>query len=207
MAQDKLTFAAIVLVAIVAIVGMIGIMGYGGAPLITGAGTTPSGTAQVNITQLACLTLDDASIDFGAGAVNAESSYAEIESNNSAVYNGTWSNVNDNFDLRNCGNNDLNVTTKISNVDFVGGTSTTSKVWFMWDQTNSPGESGTCATAGATEDTFTEYGASNTSYSLCQNMTYGTSHDELKIDMKLRIPYDAPQGVKSTTVTFTGTAL
>jgi len=205
MARDKVTFTAVVLVAIVAIVGMIGLMGYGGAPQFTGAATS-NGTAQIGIQQLACLTLDDASINFGSGAVAANSNYAEVYSNNSATYNGTWSAVNDPFNLRNCGNNNLTVTTKINDTDFVGGNSTFSKVWYRWSDDESPGESGTCYQAAVTENAWHEYIASNTDYGI-GNITYGTSNDELRIDMRLRIPYDAPQGTKTAKVTFTGTAI
>lgn len=206
MAEDKLTFAAIILVAIVAIVGILGMMSLGGWMPITGYTTTPTGTAKVNITAALGIELVDNSINFLNGSVSANKTAAQLESNNSAAVNGTWAAVNDYFRLQNTGNVDANVTIKIDNADFMGGTG--GKSWFMWTDGTAPGEAGSCDVGGgATESTFTEFAADDTEYAMCENLTFPTSTDDMLIYMRLLIPSDAPTGQTTGTVTCTAYSL
>lgn len=170
------------------------------APQITGASTQKSGTAYINITALLCIKLDDNSIDFGGGAVFDNSTCAELYSNSTPVYNGSWNTINDPFELRNCGNTYLNVTIKINNASFMGGTG--GKTWYMGQDDVSPGEAGSCVTWGVTESIWNEFTADDTAFALCNNLSFGNSADELRIDLRLRIPSDAPEEAKNATITF-----
>ncbi|MBD3263197.1 hypothetical protein GF374_02350 [Candidatus Woesearchaeota archaeon] len=205
MAEDKLTFAAIILVAIVAIIGMIGIMGYGELPQITGAGTTPSGTAKINISGLGCLALDDENVSLGTGSVTAEKIAALAVSNGTTV-NGSWS-ADDAFNLRNCGNYDLNVTIETDDKDLgMTGTAVTPTSYFQPYDDAAPGEAGSCVTWVATEDQLTEFSGDATTQGFCENFTYGSGDDELGIDIGIKVPYDEPAGWRSAIITFTGEA-
>jgi hypothetical protein len=205
MAEDKLTFAAIILVAIVAIVGILGMMSLGGWMPITGYSTTPTGTAKVNITTALGMELIDNSIDFQGGSVTQGAPYADIESNGTAAVNGSWAVVTDYFNLENVGNVDANVSIKINETQFMGGTA--GKSWFMWSDNTAPGEAGACGVAGATELAWTEFAADNTEYRLCDTLQFENTTDNMLIYMKLRIPDDAPVGIPAALVTFTATSL
>ena len=203
MAGDRLTFAAIVLVAIVAIVGMIGLMGYGGLPTITGLDTGQTGTAQVNITGTICIDLTDSSIDFGAGAVDQGDPSAMVYSNNTAAVNGSWGNVDDYFTIENCGNIWLDIDINISDHDFMGGDTAVAKSWFMCNDDN---DAGACNTWESAVYSWVEFAADNTNYHTCGNLSFDdTGADSMDCYLRLKIPADAPVAVPSTNVGFVAT--
>lgn len=198
MAGDKLTFAAIVLVAIVAIVGMMGLMSFGGLPTVTGLSTTQAGTAYVNITALLCIDLTDNQIDFANGSVDQDSDYAMVYSTGNSTYNGTWDTVTDYFVLENCGNTWLNVTINISDKDFMGGTGGDS--WY--NGTDDTAEAGSCNTWDVTENSWQNFAADGTYYLLCGNLSSSDSTDTIRVYLKLKIPSDAPVAKPSATIGF-----
>ena len=199
MAEDKVTFAAIVIVAIVAIVGILGLTGFGAFPQLSGFSTTGTGTATVNISDMVGLFLIDTNISFGNGTVTQGASSGIIDSCGSTAVNGSWATLSDFFVVQNDGNVLANVTTKISNVDFVGGTAAISNV--SYNYTNN--ETGSCLLDGGGPGVFVDYNASNTDYLTCQKLNFTDATDEIKVCLKLIIPSDAPTGTKSATVTFT----
>ena len=205
MAEDKVTFAAIVIVAIVAIVGILGLTGFGAFPQVTGFSHFGTGTATVNITEMLSILLLDTNISFGSGTVTQGAIWGEIYSNNTAALNGSWSNVNDYFLLENDGNALAQVDVLINDIDFIGGTAATSKAYFMYKNN----ETSAClVTAGGNGYlAWYEFAASNTNYSSCKSLNYSDGSDALNYYLALRIPSDAPVGLKTATVTFTAVAV
>jgi hypothetical protein len=195
MVEDKLTFAAIVLVAIVAIVGMIGLMGFGGL-----TGGSVAGTMNVTLSGTADIILTDASTSFGTGYVNASFASATINSEGTKT---NWINTTafpavDPMTLENNGTRQANVTIKSdkSAATFIGGTGPTQS----FKGTNS--EAGSC-----TGTLASVYGAFDvTEINLCSKLEYIDANDTVKIDYQLVIPSDAAQAAKGEVLTFTAYA-
>ena len=147
---------------------------------ITGA---VGGTGNLTITQDTTITMADSLIEFGAGTVNAASSYALLQSNNSAAFQGSWSAVDDQMTIVNDGNVGTNITVqsnrksgKSSPFSFIctgdigecgSGIVTTSipggALSFAFMGSNNEGSS--CG--GTLASSFTEFVAANIDYNLC----------------------------------------
>jgi hypothetical protein len=197
--EDKLTFAAMILVAIVAVVGIIGLSGFQG---ITGAQTaTDSGTAKVNISGTLSISLTQDTTDFGTGYVNASSSYAEIYSGAGASgKTGDW--INDtpfnpaSMVLENNGTITANVTINATSsaATFIGGANPEQK----YNATES--ESTAC---GGNDAGSAWLDLTTTETNICDKLFYQDTRDEMTIDYWLNISNDAPTGQKSNTIVFT----
>ena len=194
MAEDKLTFAAIVLVAIVAIVGMIGLMGFGGFQL-TGAGTT--GTLNISITGTVSITLTDANSTFCAGYVNASYAYATLNTEGTAT-NWSCGQSSDPMIVENNGTTQANVTIQAgsSAATFINGTSPSQSYRSVSASSNCSGTQVTSYAALGTGPT-----------NLCSILEYSTSGglgNDLTVHYQLVIPSNAPFGSRTNTITFTG---
>ena len=195
MAEDKLTFAAIVLVAIVAIVGMIGLMGTGGFK-VTGAGTT--GTLNVTITGTVSITLTDAASTLCSGYVWSNSSQATLNTEGTAT-NWSCGQSSDPMAVQNNGTTKANVTIKAGSAAaaFINGTNPI-------QQYKGPETGGNnCSGTGVTSYTNLTTGETN----LCSTLEYSTSGglgNTLAVNYQLVIPNNAPYGSRTNTITFTG---
>lgn len=200
MAEDKVTFAAIVIVAIVAIVGILGLTGFGGFPLIAGFSTTATGTATVNVTAEISIVLTDANISFGNGTVNEHSPFAILDSTGATAVNGTWAATNDPFTLENDGNVNANVSIKASSnaSAWLGGTGNQTT---KFNYTNSEAKSCLLDSAAGGNATWITLTTSDTV--MCQKLNYTDASDMLRIDLQIQIPNDSPPGLKTNTITFT----
>ena len=199
--QSKTTFAVIIsVVAIITIIGFLQVFGFGN--YATGYATSALGTATVNITGLLSIKLIDMNITFGVGTFNAQVTSATLESNGTAVVNGTWAAVNDPFILENDGNVLANITIKASQsaADWFGGTASLAAMYYRF-QSN---ETGSCVLEPGIlrNDSWWSLPVSPSVSEACQKLNYTDTNDTLRVDMKIQIPADAPVGLKANAVTF-----
>ena len=197
MAEDKMTFAAIVLVAIVAIVGMIGFMGLGKG--ITGLASTQDGTLSINFAGTADISLTQATCNFGSGYVNPSFTSATLNCDGTMT---NWVNTTAFapalMTLENNGSTLVNVTV-VSNASassFIGAGATQQ---FKGVATETSACSGTLTgsnTALTTTDAL-----------ICTQMEYTSGTDEFNITYQVTIPVNVTQGAKTSKITFTGTSL
>ncbi len=185
-------------------------IGLGGIRGLTGK-ATDTGTASVEITGAAGITLTDETIDFGAGYVWANASLAILDSSDSSVVNGSWTGVTDAMTITNSGTRPINVTVVMDSADaeaFLCGTgdcpnTATAKV----EVKAADNESNSCLSdLQDTYATLADASGKNTVI-LCSNLAYADSNDAIDMSMRLTIPYDAASGAKQETLTFTGTAI
>ena len=196
MAEDKLTFAAIVLVAIVAIVGLIGFMGPG----LTGF-VARTGTLGVTFAGSADIILTDAATSFGSGYVNASAASAVIDSNGTKTswINTTAFPATDYMTLENNGSTLVNVTIQAgsSAATFIGGTGPAMSFY------GKTAESGACS--GTLVTAYTTLSEASATV-ICPKLEYLDTKDNFDIGYALTIPVDVVQGAKSNTITFTAIA-
>jgi hypothetical protein len=194
MAEDKLTFAAIVLVAIVAIVGMIGLMGFGG---LTGGAV--SGAMNVTLSGSVDITLTDAATDFGTGYVNASFATATLYSVNGTHTNWVGAGATNPMTLENNGSKQVSVTIKSDEdaATFLGGTGPTQK--FIGTVKEAGSCTGTLQTAYTTLNTIDA--------NICDKLEYIDTNDTIDINYQLVVPVDATQEAKGEVITFTATGV
>ena len=185
-------------------------IGLGGIRGLTGK-ATDTGTASVEITGAAGITLTDETIDFGAGYVWANASLAILDSSDSSVVNGSWTGVTDAMTITNSGTQAINVTVSMASADaevFLCGTgdcpnTATAKV----EVKAADNEANSCITG--LQSTYTDLGTASTKITvlLCSNLAYADSNDAIDMNVRIKIPYDADSGAKQETLTFTGMAI
>ena len=204
--EDKLTFAAMVLVAIVAVVGIIGLSGFQG---ITGAQASQTQPGLVNVTVggFVDIYLQINQTNFGSGYVNASHNFAEIESKGPTKIN--W--INDtaayapsHMLLINNGTQVANTTIKAdkSPAEFIGGGAGAipdPAQYFIGTEN----EATSCGSGLAS--TYTDL-QNDTEIILCEQFNFRDDKDQLEIDYNLTIPVDATAGEKTNLITFTATA-
>ena len=219
MAEDisNKTLAALLAVAVIVSLGGTLIVLKSG-PVVTGLSTDSAiGTAQVEIQAQAQLDIVNDTIDFGTGFVNPGNTSCLLNSgvNSDSVNcssNGTWSQlidgINDTeFLLRNTGNIDLNITMVGGAASWIGGTSPLYE-YASSTATVQPGcFNQTGGSDGAGVSTFRSVATAGIGDQVCANLTFGSSTNQLEVDLQIEIPADAPPGAKTDTVTFTGTSL
>jgi hypothetical protein len=205
--EDKLTFAAMVLVAIVAVVGIIGLSGFQG---ITGAQASQTQPGLVNVTVggFVDIFLQTNTTNFGSGYVNASHDSAEIESKVPTKIN--W--INDtaayapsNMVLINNGTQVANVTIKAdeSPAEFIGGGAGAIPDPAQFFIGSQDVEATSCGSGLAS--TYTDL-QNDTEILLCEQFNFRDDKDQLEIDYNLTIPIDATAGEKTNLITFTATA-
>ena len=178
---------------------------------ITGHATSnATGNASVTISSVTALTFDIAAVNFGSGSVNQPYLTCNLTANDSINGNLTAEGC-EGFNtgagqvypliLENAGNTFLNVTLNFSgdNTTFPGsGTGSA----FMFAISNN--ESGTCKSGLA--NTSWTYVQAAALQNICQNMSWMTVEDTIKIGLHVRIPQEA-EGLKEVNITAQGTSL
>ena len=200
MAEDKTTFLVIVGVGIVAIAGLL-LLISGSWPAISGYGTTASGPLNVTIQGTLSVKLADSSANFGSGYVDPAQTAAYVDSNGTYVnWINTTTFIADPMILE----NDGQVVANVSIADdknasaLIGGTNSALKYYTAENES-----SGTSCTVGQ----ITAHTNLTTSASqICDKLLYSDATDSLKIYYDLKIPNDAVQGNKTTSITFTASA-
>ncbi|MFW5846726.1 MAG: hypothetical protein ACOCUU_01065 [Nanoarchaeota archaeon] len=170
-------------------------------PGLTGH-ATEEGYVNITVTTNAVINITSAggvggskTIDFGEGTVDTGESYALLATNNT-VTQGSWTPVDGGFIVENLGN--VNVSLNISSSDdaasFIGGSSPE----FKFNVSNI--EPDACDFSGSvTEDVYTSFTGST--QKVCSVYQNTDSHDELNIDVLLKVPSDSLTDVRSTTIT------
>ena len=174
------------------ILGVFLIIGFS----LTGNVTAP-GIVNLTVQTYNNVTFTTDSINWGSGAVTGE--YAILITNGS-VEGGNWSSVDSGFILENVGNVNviLNVSFGKNATSFIGGTNPE----YQFKVTNS--EAGSCSLA---VDEGVWYNASTSSIRICDSFNYSESSDEIRIDLRLKIPIDSRGGSMSDTITLSQEAV
>ncbi|MGV8140853.1 MAG: hypothetical protein ACP5NW_00255 [Candidatus Woesearchaeota archaeon] len=177
-----------------------------------------SGNAQVQISSQAGLTFSVGALTFGSGSVNGTAPYhCNLTINKSTgdviTKAGVCSEFSDTnsggpLTLENTGNVPLNVTINFSSDanNFIGGYADVNNPDPLFRFTVSDNETGSCGNLNNSFIGWTD--VQNTSlatYSICDNMGYVAGTDSLSIGIKVQIPANAAQGVKTVYITATGT--
>jgi hypothetical protein len=204
MAEDRLTFAAMVLVAIVAIIGIFSLSGQIGMSKITGA-ADQTGVVEVTLAGAVDIDLTDANVSFGSGYPTGASSQMDTDGNQGTWVNTTFFPHNDDAStatgegmiLENNGTVYANVTIKAAQIvdTFLGG----GVMEFKADEDNA-GEADTCL-QGTRQSTFENL--TTAEKVLCTKMDYAPTKDELEIEYRLLVLNNATTGLHNNTITFT----
>ena len=72
--------------------------------------------------------------------------------------------------------------------------------------TGESSEPGSCVTWDVTEGDFNEIALNSTQYKLCGCMNSDDSNNAIAVDLEVGVPKDAPAGLKTATITFTGSS-
>jgi hypothetical protein len=192
-------------------------LGFAGSKfvLITGFGTTATGTAWMNVSGTLSITLSDSLINFTNGSHTGAASYATLETNGSTVSGGTWATINDNITLQNDGNVLANVTLNSSGAAaWVGGSAIYQLYSFAWtngtynlscllpynstsDGTNWPANS-----LYRHEGNWHNITTANATYGVCQKLNYTDGGDKINLWLKVQVPIDTTVGAKSDSLRF-----
>jgi hypothetical protein len=154
-----------------------------------GSGGESNGTGYVNVSITTTLAIEviQEDIDFGEGAVDAGESNAELYTNqaNAPTQNrGNWTLPNAYaIEVRNVGNINcsLDVGSSKTASSFIGGTNPE----YQWKVSDK--EAGSCS-GGLTHSVWYDV---NSSARLCQHLSPINSSDEIFLDIRVVVPYDA----------------
>jgi len=208
-----------VLSVVVAVAGTLSLLSFtsaGGPASITGAAIV-HGNASTLITESLAITITDSNISFTTGYVNGDNASAWLTTENERE---GWSadSVEDSFEIRNDGNEDINVTVKFSGnwshficdgiADQYGidcGVSAPPNLTYYTaaqdaGKGSNNGEASSCGSGLASEWTI----VNDSSYELavCAQLYPDEDRDQLVMELNVTIPDDA-QGEKRLNVTFT----
>ena len=193
---------ALVSLAIVAVLASLAcLLVNPGSNLFTGF-ATEQGTVNVTIDSSTSIEIISANgtvgnaLDWGNGTVTTGAPYALLASNGTIV-NGSWPVISEGFIINNTGNTNVNLTIQCDkNADsFIGGNDPE----FKFNVSNNLEDS--CVTAGGTY-TLGEYTDFLTSaVPVCDNFTYTSGSDQLRMDVWIKIPSDALGSEDVATVT------
>ena len=158
---------------------------------VTGYATTVKGSVNLTIATSLNINLTTAVINFGSGVVTAPNTNATLTtraSGTATVVNGNWTTTPTALVLANIGNVNCSILlsgTKTA-AQFFGGT--VSEQMYQWNISNKEADS--CL--------FNETSAQNlfanvntTAATICNKFEYRTNKNELFIDFRLVVPYDA----------------
>ena len=182
-------------------------LGNVGQPKISGSATSATGTGSLTTGSSLGLTLITSSIQFGTcypGAGNTTVVRSNDTTNNGTgdsrcTFAGPAANPQ-NFTVENSGTQGINVSLQSNSIQLTGGTYNQS-LWFAYvNATNSPG----CYKAGLAHATWWNITTVATDNQTCANLSAGASNKRIWVFLQLYIPYDAPMGTRSATITFTG---
>lgn len=170
---------------------------------------TSSGDAKLTVSQNLEINFTDKSIDWGSGRVDTGDNAAVLYSNGTIINStggNAWTSVNNPLVLENLGNTNASINLSAgSDADaFIGGGSASDapSPEYKWKVSENEGDS--CGTTFAP----TSFSSVNTTGEIvCDPFKYVDSRDELGIDIKVKVPYDAPVESKSDTITATATAV
>ena len=161
------------------------------------------GTARINITQVADISLPVSDVNFTLGV--AENKTACIADSTGSTVNctGDSSAPSNGFLIQIDGNTNVDVTAKVGSTaaSFIGGTSPA----YKWKANNATEEG--CINATGLDARWTAWEATSTSVTtICNEVQYtADSADSFELDIQLTVPEDAASGTSEDTITFTAT--
>ncbi len=208
-----------ILVGVAIIISVVGIfVAQKGAVTVTGM-ASGTGVANLTITSFASINVSG-NIEFGEGAVYLNSTYAEMDSSDGTVCDdtatcedvtggagprgGNWTFQVQNILVENNGNENVSLETESSAVasSMIGGTGA------VLNYTISDNVEATSCDGGVKNGSASQaWGTAATKEIACNNLLSEDANDILNLTILVRVPVDASPGVKTTTITFTGTAI
>jgi len=208
MKSDDLLLGVAVVAIIVSVVGLS--VTYNSVTsfedILTGFASTELGFVNVSLSSNAVINISSAAGDAGSDAINwsggsvdSLANHATLDtSGGGSVTNGTWPSQAGGFLIDNIGN--VNVTLSISSDKVAQAFLDGSSPYFQYNLSDSLSGSCTAYVSGFNSSwkEFTE-----TPVEACTSFIKNTDHDQLRLDIKLVIPADAPAGDKGAQVTLT----
>lgn len=173
----------------------------GGESWITGF-VSDTGTINLSVITSADINFTTDNINFSSGQVMTGFTRAQLITTGLNNTNGTWRNVTQGFILENIGN--VNVTLDLASsktaAQFIGGTSPI----YQFNITNS--EPASCfmnQTQVSFNNTWYDFNTTSPGTRVCTNFSYIDTLDQIRIDVRLVIPYDSLTGNLGDIVTAT----
>jgi len=172
---------------------------------VIGAATTnDTGIATLEINTTASIIFSRDTINWGSGYVNA-SGYTNCTMDTTGGLSAgcvDFTQVTEGLVIENDGN--MNFTYIYLNSDknateFIGGDSSIAE--FQW--IISENETGSCSQIYQ-NDTWYDVDTTTPGAKICDNFNFLNNKDSIKVDLRVVVPYDAPQGTKTATLTVTG---
>ena len=203
--KEKKQVVMIVVIMIAAIIMLVNVFGFGPGVVkwVSGFASTTIGTATVNVTLSLSVYLEDSNITFGNGAVTGIP-YAIVDTTGASCTNCSgWGSTNDPFIIQNDGNvlANITITASVSAGAWFGGNAANAAMWYNY--TNNETNSCLMDWAAPTNSTWRVLPVtSNVNYT-CQKLNYSEPSDTMRVDLKIQVPQDAPQGLKTNAITFT----
>ncbi|MBW6442715.1 hypothetical protein K0A97_02955 [Patescibacteria group bacterium] len=154
------------------------------------------GNVSLNVLSVAAINFTVSDINWGSGQVNDSADYAILDTCcGGSVTDGNWSIVSQGFEIRNVGNVNvsLNLTSDDDATTFIGG----GGPLFQLNVTNI--DSGACTANGITLGQYFEV-TSPATMAICNPFQFLNATDEIRIDVKIKIPKDSNTGLRKTTL-------
>jgi hypothetical protein len=221
MEEGKTVTKTLMIVAVIAvalsIVGLFTTLNKIGEIRQTGYAPQTQGNATLEVVGVASINFTNFLINWTTGSVNNTGacqpfSYTILNTSGGLFCSSTpgWIAVNNGLVLENDGSVNINLTLSSDKnaAQFIGGDSPVTPQYQWWLNTvpaDGDGETGSCVAGFLDSSGWVD--VSTTSRNVCQNFTHPTANDEIEIDLQIRIPQNAPVGVKISTITATATAI
>jgi hypothetical protein len=217
MAQDISNKSLAIMLALSIVISLGGLVVFltKGGEQITGAATTPTAIARINITSRASINWTVATVDWGTGYVNDTATYCLLntEGINDLANCTNFTTVTQGLRLENDGNRvvQLNLSSNVSAAQFIGGTSPL----FQWKMANN--ESDSCGnqqpgnTCSLNSSALQYQGAyadvSTASVEVCPCYKFQNTNDTINVELQVRVPSDSYYGVREATLTAIATVV
>ena len=193
----------VLVVAVLAVIASLAAAGFSyyslsAAPGVSGFASSSAGTASLSVQSLTEINFVDSAIAWGTVSFNASATSVTLDSVDGSVLNGHASTPdNTGLVLENDGNDVVSVTLAAgsSAATFIGGTSPS----YQWKVSASNGGRDGCPSGNRTISSYTNTATSDTA--ACSGLGFVDSADQMRVDVKLVVPYDAPRTSDSDTIT------
>jgi len=179
---------------------------------LTGFATSATGTIQLSVSGLASITaIDNNAINFGACTpISGIGILANITSDvleNTTAVCSTFT-VLDNISVRNDGNVNVSVTLDpsacapgVGNLSCSFLNSSSTKALLMY-KTATGGTGYTNGCTGSLVAAYTAFNGTHSGVTGCSKLLYGVNNNSFITHFKIGVPYDAPLGAASVTITY-----
>jgi hypothetical protein len=209
------TLAILLGVSIVISLGGLIVFLTTGGDQITGAATSPTAIARINITSRASINWTVYTIDWGTGYVNETAQYCVLNSEglNDANNCSNFTTVYEGLRLENDGNRvvAVNFSSNASAAQFIGGTDP----WFQWKLANNESDScgnvqagNTCSLNASALQYQGSYNTVSTApIEVCPCFKFQNPNDTINVELQVKVPSDSYTGVREATITAVATVV